>query len=182
MDYESEKFGLRESNVSRASPLVGWITDPSKHLQHLQASVAKEAAKKAATDAVRETEKRLTDTPTKRRRRARIPRPPRSSRTKRPRARRRLQISARSSRLYVRRNRPAAQTSIPRRKAGMQNASASRRINFRSMARSQARIASRAITITALDSRVNSQKRTASTVTTSAQAQAPVTMVERRRR
>ena len=61
MDYESEKFGLRESNVSRASPLVGWITDPSKHLQHLQASVAKEAAKKAATDAVRETEKRLTD-------------------------------------------------------------------------------------------------------------------------
>ena len=48
VDEEAEKFSLRESKVSRASPRVDWIDTPSKYQQVLHADVAAVTATKAA--------------------------------------------------------------------------------------------------------------------------------------
>jgi hypothetical protein len=59
VDEESEKFVLNESVISRASPQLSWIDTPSRYLQQLQQNVAQEAAKKAAVDAVKESQTKL---------------------------------------------------------------------------------------------------------------------------
>ena len=59
IDEESEKYVLNESKIFRSSPKTSWIDAPSRHLQDLTASVAVSAAKKVATEAMKDVQQKL---------------------------------------------------------------------------------------------------------------------------
>lgn len=59
VDEENEKYVLNESKTFRSSPQTSWITAPSRHLQDLTASVAVSAAKKVATEAMKDVQQKL---------------------------------------------------------------------------------------------------------------------------